>query len=71
MLEFFDKINVLVFKLNSKRRSVWNGTGEIDIILKIPVKADKVQIWKAECIYVGSDEHIDEFVLFKTEGKGQ
>lgn len=68
-LHSFDKINILAFKLNEKNKDQFETeSAKIDFILK----DSKYQLLmkfgsgkeSASISYVGSDEHIDEFVLF-------
>lgn len=68
-LESFDKMNVLAFKLNETNKAQFETErAKINLILK---EKKYQQLMKygsgsagASVSYVGSDEHIDEFVLF-------
>jgi hypothetical protein len=50
-----------MFKVNGKRRSAWNGTAKIDIILEIPSTKKLIKYGSGKqsafISYVGSDEH--------------
>jgi hypothetical protein len=68
-LRSFDKMNVLAFKLNEKNKDQFETErAEIDVILKDPKYQQLTKFGSgkesASISYVGSDEHIDEFVLF-------
>lgn len=68
-LESFDKMNVLAFKLNDSNKAQFEiERAKVDAILK---DAKYQQLMKfssgkegASVSYVGSDAHIDEFVLY-------
>lgn len=68
-LHSFDKMNILAFKLDEKNKDQFEvERAKIDVILK---DAKYQQLMKfgsgkqsASISYVGSDEHIEEFVLF-------
>lgn len=68
-LQSFDKMNVLAFKINDKNKAEFEvERAKVNLILK---DAKYQQLMKfssgkegASVSYVGSDEHIDEFVLF-------
>jgi hypothetical protein len=68
-LSSFDKINVLVFNLNSKNEDQFETErAKIDVILKDSKykKLIKYGSGKQSAVisYVGSDAHIEEFILF-------
>lgn len=68
-LESFDKMNVLAFKLNETNKAQFETErAKINLILK---EKKYQQLMKygsgsagSSVSYVGSDEHIDEFILF-------
>lgn len=68
-LASFDKMNVLAFKLNDSNKAQFEAErAKVDAILK---DVNYQQLMKfssgkegASVSYVGSDEHIDEFVLY-------
>ncbi|CAM2914587.1 DUF4252 domain-containing protein [Flavobacterium frigoris] len=68
-LESFDKMNVLAFKLNETNKAQFESErAKVNLILK---DAKYQQLMKyssgsagASVSYVGTDEHIDEFVLY-------
>jgi len=68
-LHSFDKINVLAFKLNDKNKSQFETErSKVNLILK-DVKYQQLMKFSsgkqgASVSYVGTDDHIDEFVLF-------
>jgi len=68
-LKSFDKMNVLAFKLDDKNKAQFETErAKIDGILKDPKYQQLMKIGSgkesASISYVGSDEHIEEFVLF-------
>jgi hypothetical protein len=68
-LKSFDKMNILAFKLNEKNKDLFEvERAKIDGILKDPKYQQLIKFGSgkesASISYVGSDEHIDEFVLF-------
>ncbi|MFQ3173488.1 MAG: hypothetical protein ACI87N_003357 [Flavobacteriales bacterium] len=65
----FNKMNVLAFKLNEKNKNQFETErAEIEFILKDPKYQQLMKFGSgkesASISYVGSDEHINEFVLF-------
>ncbi|PRZ28160.1 DUF4252 domain-containing protein [Flavobacterium granuli] len=68
-LESFDKMNVLAFKLNDSNKAQFEiERAKVDAILK-DVKYQQLMKFSsgkegASVSYVGSDAHIDEFVLY-------
>ncbi|HEY4618073.1 MAG TPA: DUF4252 domain-containing protein [Flavobacterium sp.] len=68
-LHSFDKMNILAFKLNEKNKDQFDvERAKIDVILKDPKYQQLMKFGSgkqsASISYVGSDEHIEEFVLF-------
>ncbi|MFT5646778.1 MAG: hypothetical protein ACI976_001462 [Aureispira sp.] len=68
-LSSFDKINVLIFKLNSKNEDqLGTERAKIDVILEDSKYKKLIKYGSGKqsafISYVGSDEHIEEFVLF-------
>ena len=68
-LHSFDKMNILAFKLNEKNKDQFETeSAKIDLILKDSKYQQLMKFGSgkesASISYVGSDEHIDEFVLF-------
>jgi hypothetical protein len=68
-LHSFDKINILAFKLNETNKNQFEvERAKIDLILKDSKYQQLMKFGSgkesASISYVGSDEHIDEFVLF-------
>jgi hypothetical protein len=68
-LQSFDKMNVLAFKLNDKNKAQFEiERAKVNLILKDKKYQQLMKFSSgkegASVSYVGSDEHIDEFVLF-------
>lgn len=68
-LHSFDKMNILAFKLDEKNKDQFEvERAKIDVILKDPKYQQLMKFGSgkqsASISYVGSDEHIEEFVLF-------
>jgi len=68
-LESFDKMNVLAFKLDETNKALFETErAKINLILKDKKYQQLMKYGSgsagASVSYVGSDEHIDEFVLF-------
>lgn len=68
-LHSFDKMNILAFKLNEKNKGQFETErAKIDVILKDTKYQELMKFGSgkqsASISYVGSDEHIEEFVLF-------
>ncbi len=68
-LHSFDKINVLAFKLNEKNKAQFETErAKLNLILKDPKYQQLMKFGSgkqgASVSYVGSDDHIDEFVFF-------
>jgi hypothetical protein len=68
-LESFDKMNVLAFKLDDKNKAQFEiERAKIDNILKDPKYQQLMKFGSgkesASISYVGSDDNIEEFVLF-------
>ncbi|MGO4820954.1 MULTISPECIES: DUF4252 domain-containing protein [unclassified Flavobacterium] len=68
-LESFDKMNVLAFKLNDKNKAQFEiEKAKVDAILKDKKYQQLMRFGNgkegASVSYVGSDEHIEEFVLY-------
>jgi hypothetical protein len=68
-LKSFDKMNVLAFKLDDKNKGQFEiERAKIDGILKDPKYQQLMKFGSgkesASISYVGSDDHIEEFVLF-------
>lgn len=68
-LHSFDKMNILAFKLNEKNKGQFETErAKIDLILKDTKYQELMKFGSgkqsASISYVGSDEHIEEFVLF-------
>lgn len=68
-LKSFDKMNVLAFKLDDKNKAQFETErAKIDGILKDPKYQQLMKFGSgkesASISFVGSDEHIEEFVLF-------
>lgn len=68
-LQSFDKINVLAFKLNDKNKSEFESErAKVNLILKDPKYQQLMKFSSgkqgASVTYVGTDDHINEFVFF-------
>jgi hypothetical protein len=68
-LKSFDKMNVLAFKLDDQNKGQFEiERAKIDAILKDPKYQQLMKFGSgkesASISYVGSDDHIEEFVLF-------
>lgn len=68
-LHSFDKVNVLAFKLNDKNKSQFEAErAKVNLILKDPKYQELMKFGSgkegASVSYVGTDDHIDEFVFF-------
>lgn len=68
-LKSFDKINILAFKLTDKNKAEFETErAKVDLILKDKKYQQLMKFGSgkeaASISYVGSDEHIDEFILF-------
>lgn len=68
-LESFDKMNVLAFKLNDKNKAQFEvERAKVNLILKDKKYQQLMKFGSgkegASVSYVGSDEHIEEFVFF-------
>jgi hypothetical protein len=68
-LQSFEKINVLAFKLNDKNKSQFETErAKVNLILKDPKYQQLMKFGSgkqgASVSYVGTDDHINEFVLF-------
>ena len=68
-LQSFDKINVLAFKLNDKNKSEFEAErAKVNLILKDPKYQQLMKFSSgkqgASVTYVGTDDHINEFVFF-------
>lgn len=68
-LQSFDKINVLAFKLNDKNKSEFETErAKVNLILKDTKYQELMRFGSgkqgASVSYVGTDNHIDEFVFF-------
>lgn len=68
-LKSFDKMNILAFKLDEKNKGQFETErAKIDDILKDPKYQQLMKFGSgkesASISYVGSDDHIEEFVLF-------
>jgi hypothetical protein len=68
-LHSFDKINVLAFKLNDKNKSQFESERvKVNLILKDPKYQQLMKFGSgkqgASVSYVGTDDHINEFVFF-------
>ncbi|MFV5692226.1 DUF4252 domain-containing protein [Flavobacterium sp. LT1R49] len=68
-LQSFDKMNVLAFKLNDKNKAEFEiERAKVNLILKDKKYQQLMKFSSgkegASVSYVGSDEHIEEFVLF-------
>jgi hypothetical protein len=68
-LHSFDKINVLAFKLNDKNKSQFESErAKVNLILKDPKYQQLMKFGSgkqgASVSYVGTDDHINEFVFF-------
>jgi len=68
-LSSFDKMNILAFKLNDKNKAQFElERVKVDAILKDAKYQQLMKIGSgkegASVSYVGSDEHIEEFVFF-------
>lgn len=68
-LQSFDKINVLAFKLNDKNKSYFEAERtKVNVILKDTKYQQLMKFGSgkegASVSYVGTDNHIDEFILF-------
>ena len=68
-LQSFEKINVLAFKLNDKNKSQFEAErAKVNLILKDPKYQQLMKFSSgkqgASVTYVGTDDHINEFVFF-------
>jgi hypothetical protein len=68
-LQAFDKINVLAFKLNDKNKSQFDSERtKVNLILKDPKYQQLMKFGSgkqgASVSFIGTDDHIDEFILF-------
>lgn len=68
-LHSFDKMNVLAFKLNEKNKAQFEvERAKVNLILKDPKYQQLMKFGSgkqgASVSYVGTDEHINEFVFF-------
>lgn len=68
-LKSFDKMNVLAFKLNDKNKAEFETErAKVDLILKDKKYQQLMKFGSgkegASVSFVGSDEHIDEFVFY-------
>ncbi|HEU4788708.1 MAG TPA: DUF4252 domain-containing protein [Flavobacterium sp.] len=68
-LHSFDKMNVLAFKLNDKNKSQFETErAKVNLILKDPKYQQLMKFGSgkqgASVSYVGTDDHINEFVFF-------
>ncbi|WP_281239081.1 DUF4252 domain-containing protein [Flavobacterium praedii] len=68
-LRSFDKMNVLAFKLNDKNKAQFETErAKVNLILKDTVYQQLIKFGSgkegASVSYVGSDDHINEFVFF-------
>lgn len=68
-LRSFDKINILAFKLNDKNQSQFEAERtKVNLILKDPKYQQLMKFSSgkqgASVTYVGTDDHISEFVFF-------
>lgn len=68
-LRSFDKINILAFKLNDKNQSQFEAERtKVNLILKDPKYQQLMKFSSgkqgASVTYVGTDDHINEFVFF-------
>jgi hypothetical protein len=68
-LRSFDKMNVLAFKLNDKNKAQFETErAKVNLILKDTVYQQLMKFGSgkegASVSYVGSDDHINEFVFF-------
>ncbi|HSD07077.1 DUF4252 domain-containing protein [Flavobacterium sp.] len=68
-LQSFEKINVLAFKLNDKNKSQFEAErAKVNLILKDPKYQQLMKFGSgkqgASVCYVGTDDHINEFVFF-------
>jgi hypothetical protein len=68
-LQSFDKMNVLAFKLDGKNKALFETEyAKVNLILKDKKYQQLIRFGSgkegASVSYVGSDEHIDEFVVF-------
>lgn len=68
-LQSFDKINILAFKLNDKNKAQFETErAKVNLILKDPKYQQLMKFNSgkqgATVNYVGSDDHINEFVFF-------
>jgi len=68
-LHSFDKMNVLAFKLNDKNKAQFEAErAKVNLILKNPEYQQLMKFGSgkegASVSYVGTDDHISEFVLF-------
>jgi hypothetical protein len=68
-LHSFDKMNVLAFKLNDENKSQFEAErAKVNLILKDTIYQQLMKFGSgkqgASVSYVGSDDHIKEFVLF-------
>ncbi|QKJ64577.1 DUF4252 domain-containing protein [Flavobacterium sp. M31R6] len=68
-LHSFDKMNILAFKLNDKNKAQFEAErAKVNLILKNPNYQQLMKFGSgkegASVSYVGTDEHINEFVFF-------
>jgi hypothetical protein len=68
-LHSFDKMNVLAFKLNDKNKAQFEAErAKVNLILKDTIYQQLMKFGSgkqgASVSYVGTDDHINEFVLF-------
>lgn len=68
-LQSFDKVNVLAFKLNDKNKAQFETErAKVKLILKNPMYQQLMKFGSgkegASISYVGTDDHINEFVFF-------